>query len=383
MQVEVATSRPTRPEDDERRTRSPFPLRLWHWTTAKVLFTATIYLLVLYLLRAARETLTLFLFAILFAYFLLPLVNRLQGPLKGRGKAILAVYLLLAAVLAGLGFLIGPGISREARDLGTSLPTLLNRLASGELVQSFGQHHHWTGTRVDQVQEFLTSHKEQILGYGKGLAAKFAAPASHIWWLILIPILTLFFLKQGQEMADSVAGFATDPEDRTVINGLFADINVMLGSYIRSQIILASLTLVAYTLVLAIMRVPYALVLGPLAGFLEFIPVVGPAIAAVLVFGIAILAGYPHSGLLILFLGGWRLLQDYVNAPRIMGKSLEIEPLVQIFAVLAGGEIGGIVGALVSVPVVAILRILWRRMNPAEKPQVTRQGETITGPTTA
>lgn len=368
---------------ERRRIRSPFPLRLWHWKTARVLYTATIYLLLLYLMRAARETLTLFLFAILFAYFLLPLVNRLQKPMRGRGKAILVVYLLLGGVLTGLGFALGPAISREARDLASSLPTLLNRLASGELVQSFGQHHGWTRQRVDQVQALLVDHKDEILDYGKSLAGKLATPATHVWWLILIPILSLFFLKQGQEIAASIAGFATDPEDRTVVDGLFADVNVMLGSYIRAQIILAALTLAAYLVVLNIMQVPYALVLAPVAGFLEFIPVVGPAIAAVSVFVIAVLAGYPHAALLVVFLGAWRLIQDYVNAPRIMGKSLEIDPLVQIFAVLAGGEIGGIVGALVSVPVVAILRILWRRMHPDSGKQVTAQGETFTGPTTA
>lgn len=356
---------------------------MWHWTTARVLYTATIYLLLLYLFRAARETLTLFLFAILFAYFLLPLVNRLEKPVRGRGKAILVVYLILGAVLTGLGFAAGPAISREARDLANSLPTLLNRVASGELVQSFGQHHGWNQQRVDQVQAFLVAHKDEILGYGKSLAGKLATPATHIWWLILIPILTLFFLKQGQEIAASVAGLATDPEDRAVVDDLFADVNVMLGSYIRAQIVLAVLTLVAYVVVLGLLRVPYALVLAPVAGFLEFIPVVGPAIAAVSVFLIAVLAGYSHPVALVVFLGAWRLIQDYVNAPRIMGKSLEIEPLVQIFAVLAGGEIGGIVGALVSVPVVAILRILWRRMHPDTVKQVSADGETFTGPTTA
>ena len=86
---------------------------------------------------------------------------------------------------------------------------------------------------------------------------------------------------------------------------------------------------------------------------------------------------------MIVLLGNWRLLQDYVNAPRIMGKSLEMEPLVQIFAVLAGGEIGGIVGALISVPVVAILRIVWRRMYPDNTKQVTPEGGTFTGPVQA
>ena len=358
----------------DRDSRAPFPLRLWHWTTARVLYTATLYFLLLYMFRAARETLTLFLFAILFAYFLLPLVNRLQKPLRGRGTAIFAVYVLLAGVLTGLGFLIGPSISKEARELTTSLPALLNRLASGELVRNFGQAHHWTAQRIEQIQSVFENHKDDIFSYGKGIAGKLASPVAHSWWLILIPILSLFFLKQGQEMAGGIAEFARDPDDRKVVDGIFADVNVMLGSYIRSQIILALLTMAAYTVVLSIMRVPYALILGPVAGFLEFIPVVGPAIAAVSVFGIAVLAGYPHAVWLVLFLGIWRLLQDYVNAPRIMGKSLEIEPLVQIFAVLAGGEIGGIVGALISVPVVAILRIVWRRMHDASPEQVTAEG---------
>ena len=360
--------------------RSPFPLRLWHWTTARILYTATLYLLILYFFRAASETLTLFLFAILFAYFLLPIVNRLEKPLKGRGKAILATYLLLALVLTVLGFLVVPKITDEARSLAASLPSLVNRLASGELIQTFGRNHGWSAARVGQVQGFLVDHKDDILGYGRSFASKLAAPVSHIWWLILIPILTLFFLKQGQQMAGDIASFAIEADDRSVVDGLFADVNVMLGSYIRSQILLAGLTLIAYTLVLSLMRVPYAFILGPLAGFLEFIPVVGPAIAAVSVFGLAVLSGYSHAGWLVLFLGMWRLIQDYVNAPRIMGKSLEIDPLVQIFAVLAGGEVGGIVGALISVPVVAILRILWRRMHTDAPKQVTADGETFTGP---
>ncbi len=361
-------------------SRPSFPLRLWDWKTAKVLYTATIYLVILYFFRAARETLTLFLFAVLFAYFLAPLVGRLEKPLKGRGKAILVVYLLLFTLVGVGGYFIGTSVAQEARALATTLPSLLNRVASGELISSFGQKHHWPTDRVDQAQRFLVAHRDDIMGYGKSFASKLASPASHIWWLILIPILSLFFLKQGEEIAGSLTDMSSDPEDKVMIKGLLSDVNVMLGSYIRSQIILAALTLVAYTLVLSVLRVPYALILGPLAGFLEFIPVVGPAVAAVSVFVIAILSGYPHAAWLVIFLGAWRLIQDYVSAPRIMGKSLEIDPLVQIFAVLAGGEIAGVVGALISVPVVATLRIIWRRMHADSPKEITRSGEVYTGP---
>jgi predicted PurR-regulated permease PerM len=139
--------------------------------------------------------------------------------------------------------------------------------------------------------------------------------------------------------------------------------HVMLGSYIRAQIILALLTLTAYTLFLSLTGAPYAFILGPMGGALEFIPVVGPAIGAVTIFVIALLAGYPHMIWLFLYLGTWRVIQDYVNAPRIMGRRVEINPLLQIFAVLVGGEVGGVVGALVAVPVVATLRILAQHIH--------------------
>ena len=92
----------------------------------------------------------------------------------------------------------------------------------------------------------------------------------------------------------------------------------------------------------------------------------GPALASALIWGLAIVLGYPHIGWLFFVLGLWRVIQDYLSAPRIMGKQLEINPLVTIFGVLAGGEIGGVIGALVAVPVLAILRILWRRLEASD-----------------
>lgn len=337
--------------------------KFWDARTARILFTALIFVAVLAFLRGARETLTLFLFAVLFAYLVDPVVERLERPLHGRVKAIAVVYLLLIGLLVGLGFLVGPKIADEGKALMATLPALLDRIASGQIIRQVGSNHGWGADRIGQIQNLFLSHRAQILGYGQSLIASLAEPAAHIWWLILIPILSLFFLKDGSAIGESLIDFGDTNEYRLAMSGIVQDVNVMLGSYIRAQLILAALTLVALTIVLSIMRAPYAFILGPLAGICEFIPVVGPAVAAVAIFGIAALAGYPHLLWLFLFLGAWRLIQDYVNAPRIMGKSLEISPLAQIFGVLAGGEIGGVVGALVSVPVMAILRILWRRLS--------------------
>ena len=340
--------------------------KFWDPRTARVLCTVLIFALGLGFLRGAHETLTLFLFAILFAYFIAPLVSRLEKPLHGRMEAIGAVYLLLIALLIGLGFVVGPKVASEAKELFTSLPSLLQAAGSGQLVSQVGEKHGWSQQRQDQIQNFLVTHKDTILGYGRVIGQKIAEPAQHIWWLIIIPILGIFLLKDGGEIGENLVALAHQPEEKRTLRGIISDVNVMLGSYIRAQLILASLTAVAYSSVLGFMHLRYALVVGPLAGIFEFVPVVGPAVAAIIVFVIAILTGYSHVVWVLVFLGAWRLVQDYINAPRIMGKSLEISPLVQILAVLAGGEIGGIVGALVSVPAVATLRILWRRLMNEE-----------------
>lgn len=362
------------------RRSTTFLDHLWDPTTGRAITTVLIITVFIAFLWGARETLVLFLFAILFAYFLAPPVRWLQGPLRGRGRAIIAVYLVLIGILVGVGFIAGPAIGAEAKQLTKTLPSLLNRFGSGELIAEFGRDHHFKPAVVREMQNFVESHRAAILNYGKRFASSLAAPASHAWWLILIPILSIFFLKEGDKIASGTTQMGRSTNERSLISEMLQEVNVMLGSYIRAQMILAALTLTAYTCILSLMRVPYSFVLGPLGGFLEFIPVVGPAVGAAAIVIIAILAGYSHTVWLVLFLGCWRILQDYVNAPRIMGKSLEINPLLTIFAVLCGGEIAGVVGALVAVPVAATLRIVGRQIRDrAKDEQRLSSTETPTG----
>ncbi len=335
----------------------------WDAKTARVLSTILVFLVVIAFLHVARSTLTLFLFAVLFAYFVDPVVSWFAKHLHGRINGIIATYALLGGVATALGFFFGPRIVEESKSLMASLPGFVDRMSTGEFIFRMSQRRGWSHDRAMQIQQFFMAHREQIINYAEGTAARLEAPLIHLWWLILIPILSVFFLKDARAMAFGVVQLGNDRKDKAMLYGIINDVNVMLGSYIRAQMTLAALTAVVLTLVLALLRVPYIFLFGPLAGVFEFIPVVGPAVACALIFGVAILAGYNHLLVLFLVLGSWRVIQDYVNAPRIMGKSLEISPLVEIFAVLAGGEIGGVIGALVSVPIVAILRIVWLRFS--------------------
>jgi predicted PurR-regulated permease PerM len=349
--------------------------KIWDPKTARILCTALIFALGLAFLHGARNTLTLFLFAILFAYFIDPFVSWLERRLHNRVAAIAAVYVILIAALVGLGFLVGPTIVSQGNALGTGLPSLLDKASSGELVSQVGQRHGWSEARQAQIQNLLISHKDDILEFARNIGQKLAQPARHIWWLVLIPILSIFFLKDGRSIAGNLVALARTEEDKKTLRGIIHDVNVMLGSYIRAQLTLASLTMVSYTVVLSILHVHYSFVLGPLAGIFEFVPVVGPALAAITVFVIAVLTSSPHLIWVLVFLGVWRLLQDYVNAPRIMGESLEISPVAQILAVLSGGEMAGVVGALVSVPAIATLRILWRRLTNQDGPDAPVRGD--------
>src|SRR6202021_2304626 len=283
--------------------------KVWDPRTARILCTAFIFALGLAFLYGARETLTLFLFAILFAYFVDPLVSWLEKPLRWRIKAIGRVYLILIGLLVGLGFLVGPKVAGEGTALATSLPSLLDKAGSGELVSQVGQEHGWSAERQAQIQNFLIQHKDDILGYGRAIGQKLAAPAQHIWWVILIPILSIFFLRDGRSIGENLVALGRAPGERTTLRGIVGDVNVMLGSYIRAQLILASLTLVVYTVVLSVLHLKYSFILGPLAGIFEFVPVVGPAIAALIVFVIAVLTSYPHLIWVGVFLGVWRVVQ--------------------------------------------------------------------------
>jgi predicted PurR-regulated permease PerM len=101
--------------------------------------------------------------------------------------------------------------------------------------------------------------------------------------------------------------------------------------------------------------------LGTAGGVMEFIPVVGPLVAALVILSVSVLMSYQHWLVLLVFLGVWRLLQDYVVSPRVMGQSMELHPLAAIFGIMAGGEIAGVLGVYLSIPVMASLRIVWRR----------------------
>jgi predicted PurR-regulated permease PerM len=333
--------------------------------TASVLSTILLFVALGAFIYGARSVLIAFLFAIFFAYLLDPLVSRLQR-LKtvsrgSRSIAILEVYAILYLSIAVALLLVGPRIMNEGRRLGEALPGLLENVSSGQIAQQIGSRRGWSYNTQVRLGQFLANHSGVALGWVRAAGTHVAAVAQNVIWLVLIPILAIFLLKDGRNFTDNILGMVERRQQRQFLVGITEDLNGMLAHYIRSQLILAGLSLVVYMVVLSLLQVPYAFVLGPIAGIMEFIPVVGPLAGAVAILSVAFLANYHHLLIVAVFLGIWRLLQDYVTSPRIMGGTLRLHPLAVIFAVLVGGAIGGFVGVYFSIPIIASLLIVWKR----------------------
>jgi predicted PurR-regulated permease PerM len=280
---------------------------------------------------------------------------------KGRPSAIAVIYSLIVLFLATFFFFVGPKIGHETQKLTESLPALLERVSSGQIAVQIGVQHHLSESTSRQLSLFLAAHRSDLLKIAQRAGLRVAELAQNSWLLVLVPVLAGFFLKDGHAFSQVALSFVHSKAQREFLEGVIGDMNQMLADFIRAQLTLAALSWLGYASFLGGMGVPYALMLGTAGGILEFIPVVGPLVAAALILSVVFLTGYAHWLFVLVFLLAWRLTQDYVVSPRIMGKSMELHPLAAIFGVLAGGEIAGVLGVYLSIPVMASLRIVWRR----------------------
>jgi predicted PurR-regulated permease PerM len=188
-----------------------------------------------------------------------------------------------------------------------------------------------------------------------------------MWWLLLVPILAIFMLKDGAKFGRDIIQFFERPNYKRVMTILVTELNQMLGHFMRAQLTLTVLAMAVVTLGLVAMQVPYGYALGPIAGALEFIPVIGPIIGGVIVLIVAFAASYPHPIFILIFLLIWRGIQDYFTSPRIMGGKLELHPLAVLFGILAGAEVAGVIGVFLSIPVLASIKIAWRTYHQAKR----------------
>lgn len=332
--------------------------------TLRVLFTVLTIASLLAFVWLARKPLLAFLFAMLFAYLLEPLIGLVQKWTHcRRGIAIATLYIAMLAVLLTVGLVVGPRVIEEGRHLSQAAPELYNKVASGSIAFQVGRARGWSQETQAGLQQFIVGHRGEFLSSLSAQSTTITEIAGNALWLVLIPILAIFFLKEKSSFARSIEGLLENQQSRQLLAGIMSDLDEMLSHFVRAQLYLAAISGTVYLITLSLMRVPYSWALGTLGGLLEFIPFVGPLVAAAVILAVSLGFNYGHLLMVLLFLLVWRGLQDYVISPRVLGGRVEVHPLAAIFGVLAGGEIAGVAGIYFAVPVMAAARILWLRWH--------------------
>ena len=335
--------------------------------TLNVLMTTLLFALALAIVYVARTVIVIFAFSILFAYLINPIVRFLQSHslffknLRGPhvAEAYLALLILLGLIIHSLAPQLVPRVQQLVRDS----PAMMENVYSGDIAVDMGHRNGWDEAQSLRAKAFLQQRRESIRGLVESIR-QFVSVA--FGGIVLIPILGLFFLSDGEKMANGIIQLISTRETYAEARALAADLNDMLRHYIRAKVILAVLSLIYCSVAMLLLGYSHALALGLMAGVLEFIPVAGWITALITIATVGMLT-HSHWIWMALLLGLWRMLMDYAISPRVVGHELEMHPLLAIFTVMVGGAVGGIVGIYLSVPLVATLRVIWNRFAPPDQ----------------
>lgn len=330
--------------------------------TGNVVTTVALFLIAAAVLYLARSAFFILLLSLLFAYLLEPLVTFAQAHTRlGQGNrtwAIAQVYLLGFALLGVIGYAAGPTLMRQIKNLNAALPQILQKLSDPKAATTLGVSRGISVAQQQQIHDWLARNHELIARVFERGAASAAYIAESGIWLFVIPILAIFILRDGRRLADGIVEAVAGGRNQARLKQILGQVDSMLAKYVRAQLALAGLSFACYSVSMLLLGFPYAIALGLIGGALEFLPAVGWVASAAMILTIGFLT-HAHWIWMALILVLWRLVQDYVNSPRIMGDNLQLQPLTVLFALMVGGQVAGIAGLYLSAPAVAVLRIVW------------------------
>lgn len=325
-----------------------------------------------YLLWQLRVVLALVFVAILLAAAIRGPVGWLQDRGLPRVAAVVLPYLLIAAI-AGLGvWLLVPPLVEQARafidDLPGTVETLLSWLRStvGGIIP---------GDAIQDAMDGVRSSFEQIL---PGIQSALQVPLVVVGVLVnvvLIIFLSIFLLLDGRSMWVAMLGYFR-PERRERADAIGETVMGKLGSYVIGQLVIMTATGVGAAIGMLIIGVPYVLPLGFLAFLTEAIPLVGPWIGGAPIVAVAFVQS-PLQGLLM---AGWIFLlqqvEGYVLVPFVQRRAIQVSPTIVLLAVVAGGTIAGVLGALIAIPLVAVTQVVMHEVVLPARRQTWQDGET-------
>jgi len=332
----------------------------WSSTTKRVVV-ALFAVAALYIVYRAGDIVRPFVWAGVLAFVLLPVVGALERRLSlPRTAAAAIVFLGLLAAIIGGGRLLVPLALDQVRDLQRTLPTLVAN-AQNTLAETADQ------VGLEDLDALIVS----LAGIGDftQMVARGAVPfivgIGHFLLELLVFLIATFFLLRDAPRLFQWFRRILPASQRNELIPLFAQVNAVLGRYVRGQIFLIGVMSTATFIGLSILQVPFVLLLAVMTGVLEVIPIVGPITAGAIACLVAL--GHPapwglsqiwYVAIVAVMYTVLRHAEDYFVIPLVIGRIVKLHPAVVIFALLTGGALYGLLGVLVAVPVAATLRLV-------------------------
>ena len=336
----------------------------------RVLFIVLAVALTLWVIVKLTGVILLLVLSIFFAYLVSPLVEFLRRPIKISGRRLamprvlaiaLAYLIIVAAVVVTILFVVPqlgnqfPEFAEQARGYWKTL---------GEKTQGINEYfrlHRMPGPVVDALNKAALNVVGTMGELVSAVLQSMLAWVAYIPWLILIPILSFFLLKDAESFRRSALQMLPRGRWRWRGDEFFQDVSSTLAAYTRAQLTACLFIGLICALGFTLLGLPSPLVLGFIAGLFEFVPLVGPLLIAILVIIVATLhTGFFSAFLVLLFLAVLRIAQDYFVYPRLIGQGIHLHPLAVIIAILSGAELAGVAGIFLAIPLVAILTVSYR-----------------------
>jgi predicted PurR-regulated permease PerM len=332
----------------------------WSSTTKRVVV-ALFAVAALYIIYRAGDIVRPFVWAGVLAFVLLPVVGLLERRLYlPRTAAAGIVFVGLLAAIIGGGRLLVPLAIDQLRDLQRTLPTLVAN-AQNTLTETADQ------IGLEDLDALIVNFAgigdlTQMVARG---AVPFIVGIGHFLLELLVFLIATFFLLRDAPRLFQWFRRILPASQRNELVPLFAQVNTLLGRYVRGQMFLIGVMSLATFIGLSILQVPFVLLLAIMTGVLEVIPIVGPITAGAIACLVAL--GHPapwglsqiwYVAIVAVMYTVLRHAEDYFVIPLVIGRIVRLHPAVVIFSLLTGGALYGLLGVLVAVPVAATLRLV-------------------------
>jgi predicted PurR-regulated permease PerM len=282
------------------------------------------------------------------------------GPRRfPRWVAILTLYLFIIGAITAIGFAVLPPLIQQAQELGREIPGM------------FAKSQQWLMDKGLLTQELTwrqAVERADVSSGERAFGTVFSAiinVVGGIFGLVTILILTFYFLVEAGRLREMLLDFVA-PANRAKVDAATREITLKVSAWLGGQLLLGIVIGVTSAIGLWLLDVPFFYVLALIAGIGEMIPIVGPILAAIPAVAVAASVSFQKAFFVIIFFVVQQQFENHVLVPKVMERQVGVSAVMVILALLLGGNLLGIAGAILAVPSAAILQVLvneWRLLR--------------------